>query len=374
MASHLKIRVMISSRCKDKILFNDEQKELSDVRYKLKQVLENIHLFNNQLFEVWINEDAPPDEGSLTSWEHCMKQVRDADIVLVLYNGNSGWTKEDGDIGICHAELQTALSTAPAKVRLIKLEPLQDQKTDAGKARDERFRNYVESQSLFRGSAKNGEEIIKICKQSLRDAVVKMVHRGVQEASKGEYHTGEALDWSRLDFLSRKNAMESSIQSNLKLRKGSKKVEKEICVRINNKLVLVLCHAIPSSITVPAAREMIGQPFLHDYKYSGLLEGGFVGPVHLIACHSNITEAQARKLLGFPDAIIVSTPFGIYLADNIQKIQLVLIANCRNDTSTRIGVQRIFDWLEQSGEDILLSERAKYRTQIVKTIAMVASK
>ncbi len=201
-----------------------------------------------------------------------------------------------------------------------------------------------------------------------------MVRLGVMEASKGKYHTGEALDWSRLDFLSRKNAMESSIQSNLKLRSGSKELDNKICVRINNKLVLVLCHAIPSSMTVPAAREMIGQPFLYDYKHSKLLKDKFVGPVHFIACHSNITEAQARKLLGFPDAIIVSTPFGIYIADNIQKIQLVLIANCRNDTSTRIGVQRIFNWLEQSGEDILLSERAEYRTQIVKTIAMVASK
>lgn len=201
-----------------------------------------------------------------------------------------------------------------------------------------------------------------------------MVRLGVMEASKGKYYTGEALDWSRLDFEQRKNAMESSIQSNLKLRRGSKEAEKEIFVQINNKLVLILCHAIPSSMTVSAAREMIGQPFLHDYKYSGLLKGEFVGPVHFIACHSNITEAQARKLLGFPDAIIVATSFGIYIADNIQKIQLVLIANCRDDTSTRIGVQRIFNWLEQSGEDTLLSERAKARTQIVETIAMVASK
>ncbi len=87
--------------------------------------------------------------------------------------------------------------------------------------------------------------------------------------------------------------------------------------------------------------------------------------------HSSVTDAQARRLLGFPDAIIVSTPFGIYIADNIQTIQLVLIANCRDDTSTRIGVQRVFNWLEQSGEDTLLSERAKARTQIIKTIAKV---
>lgn len=142
---------MISSRCIDKILLDSEERELSDVRSLLKQELSNTHLFDSKLFEVWINEDAPPDEGSLDSWEHCMKQVREADIVLVLYNGNSGWAKENGDIGICHAELQTALSTAPAKVRLIKLEPLQDQRTGADKTRDESFKKYVGSQNLFRG-------------------------------------------------------------------------------------------------------------------------------------------------------------------------------------------------------------------------------
>lgn len=372
MANQLKIRIMISSRCKDEILINGEQKNLSDVRKQLKEELENTDLLGSKLFEVWINEDAPAGEGSLDSWEYCMKQVREADIVLVLYNGNSGWVKEGGDIGICHAELQIALSTAPAKVRLIKLEPLQGGITGADKARDERFKNYVDSQNLFRGTAQNGEEVIKKCKQALRDAVAKMVRLGLAEASKGKYHTGEALEWSRIDFQQRKKAMECSIHSNLKLRGGAKEIGKKIFVKINNKLVLIQCHAIPSSMTVSAAREMIGQPFLHDYKHSALLGGELAGPVHFIACHSSVTDAQARKLLGFPDAIIVSTPFGIYIADNIQKIQLVLIANCRDDTSTRIGVQRVFNWLEQSGEDTLLSERAKARTQIIKTIAKVA--
>src|SRR5262249_59155534 len=43
--------------------------------------------------------------------------------------------------------------------------------------------------------------------------------------------------------------------------------------------------------------------------------------------------------------------------DPIQKIQLVLLSNCRDATSTRFAVQRLFDWLDRSGEGDLLVNR-----------------
>jgi len=122
-------------------------------------------------------------------------------------------------------------------------------------------------------------------------------------------------------------------------------------------------------MTVASAREMVGQPFLRDYESADLLKGERGGPIHLIACHRSVTEAQAAKQLGFPDATIVSPAFGVYVADNIQKIQMVFIANCRDETSTRHGVQRFFEWLEQSGEAKLLSDRAASRARIVQAIA-----
>jgi hypothetical protein len=43
-----------------------------------------------------------------------------------------------------------------------------------------------------------------------------------------------------------------------------------------------------------------------------------------------------------PDATVVSAPFGIYVVDPVQSIQLVLVAQCRDETSTRLGVQGFF--------------------------------
>ncbi len=115
----------------------------------------------------------------------------------------------------------------------------------------------------------------------------------------------------------------------------------------------------------------LGQPFLSDYKHNDCLGDKYVGPVHLIACYGRVTEAQTRKLIGCPDVMIVRPPFGIYAVEHIYKSQLVLISNCRDDTSTINGVQRFFDWLEQSGEKYDLLERVEVRTNIIQTIAKV---
>jgi hypothetical protein len=316
MASPKKIRVMISSRCMDTILFKGKQASLSEVQKALKADLENQPLLGSALFEVWINEDAPPAPGTRDSWETCMQQIRDADVVLVLYNGVSGWAERSGDIGICHGELQAALAEAPGKVRLIEL-PLA-KSSPANRDRDTRFQRLA--QTLFRGAkAENGEQAIAVVKQALRESVADLACLGVREASRGRFYAGAALDWSRLDYEGRRRAIVEVISNSLR-KSGAKRVDDR-------------------------------------------------------TLQKNVTESQANNLLGFPDATIVSAPFGVYVADNVQKIQMVLIKECRDETATNLGLQRFMTWLEQTGEGALLVLRAKGRApgraQIVKAIAAV---
>ena len=98
-------------------------------------------------------------------------------------------------------------------------------------------------------------------------------------------------------------------------------------------------------------------------------KGSRGGPVHVIACHKTATEAQATKLLGVSDATVVSAPFGIFVADNIQKVQFAFIVNCRDEANTRHGAQRFFEWLAQTDEEALVAERARARARIVRAIA-----
>jgi hypothetical protein len=79
------MKVMVSRRCNDPFP-RDGGERLSVVRQKLKDELEAAELFGQRLFQVWINEDAPPASGD-DGWDACMKQVDDADVVLVLTMG-----------------------------------------------------------------------------------------------------------------------------------------------------------------------------------------------------------------------------------------------------------------------------------------------
>jgi hypothetical protein len=362
---------MISSRCNDRFPLSgtNATRTLTEIRKELKKEIESTKIFGKEPFEVWINEETPPKGGSWDSWDVCIEAVKDCDVLLVLSNGNAGWAKSVGDNGICHAELMTGLSRAPGKVWLISLGNVAVDSSEQGQ-RNKRFQEYVSQQSLFRGAeVKTVDQLKQRVWEALHDAIVTLMQRGVRESSKGRFSSGQALDWNRLDFSARQKEMMRVLREAILQRSTASEDAGNLFVKISGAEILLVVHSIPAALSVPAAKEMVGQPFLRDHIFDPVLTGKRAGPVHIIGCHKTATESQATKLLGFPDATVVTTPFGVYVADNTQKVQFAFITECRDEANTRNGVQRFFEWLEQTGEDSLLAKRARSRTKIVKTIA-----
>jgi hypothetical protein len=369
MARSSKLRVMISSRCLDYFPYGQTTTRLSEIRRELKAEIEAIEVFGKKVFEVWINEEASPQGGTWDSWDVCMKAVKECDVLLAISNGNAGWADAAGAIGICHAELMTALSIAPAKVRLVALDNIPITNNDDG-ARNQRFQEFVSKQSLFRGGTVNAIDDLKSrSKEALHDALIVLAQAGVREASKGKFHSGQALDWSHLDFTAREREMCRVLRDAMLGRSGSIEDAGRLFVRLAGQEILFMPHAIPAALSVGPARELVGQPFLRDHLLYDALTGKRGGPVHVIACHKTAAESQAIKMLGFPEATVVTAPFGVFVADSVQKVQFAFITNCRDEANTRHGVQRFFEWLTQTGEDALLAERAKARARIVRAIA-----
>ena len=370
MARASKLRVMISSRCN--VSFPDDSggTPLSDIRRRLKQEVEAFQVFGKDLFEVWINEETPAQGAQEDIWEVCIREARDCDILIALINGDAGWEGKDGGIGICHAELMTGLNRAPAKVRLIELGRVPtDSKTKAGK-RNLKFQEYLDNQSRFgTGTVNNEDELTHRVKEALHDALLRLAQAGVREASKGRFHSGEALGWTKLDFQHRREAISRVLEETIHERTGSSMDGNHLIIQIAGTQVLVVPDAIPAALSVAAAKELVGQPFLYDHTKASVLGSRRGGPLHIIGCHRNATETQATKLLGFPDAMVVNAPFGIFVADEVQKIQFAFIANCRDESTTSLGVQRFFDWLTQTGEMQPVATRALARARIVKAIA-----
>lgn len=363
---------MISSRCDDYFPAGQTVTRLSDIRKNLKHQIEGMDIAGQAAFEVWINEMVPPQGGTWDSWDVCIEAVRDCDILLAISNGNAGWADSAGAVGICHAELMTGLSIAPAKVRLITTANIAVTTRPEG-ARNQRFQEYVDKQTLFRGGVvKTIGELENRVKQALHDAVVNLAQGGVREASRGKFHSGEALDWSRLDFIARQKEMARVLRDSILARVGSRDEAGKVFVRMDGNDILLELHAIPAALSIGPARELVGQPFLHDHLLANVLTNQRGGPVHIIACHKTATESQATRLLGFADATLVVGPFGVFVADPIQKVQFAFITNCRDEANTRHGVQRFLEWLNQTGEGVLLAKRALARARIVRAVAKEA--
>ena len=342
------IKVMISSRCDDEF----DGKKLSVTREKIKVLLEEVQIFGKQIFEVWINEDAPPQPQS--ALEKCLEQARESDIFLCLYNGDAGHN------GICHKELEEAYTHSPRKVLVIFLEHEISQP-------NEEFKKYVKKIDRFRRKAKNFNGLKTHTKEAVVNLALKFMKNGAREAKKSPGDLGPALDWARMTFDERSEAMVKKVLDALKGKVVGR--SNECVVNVENREVLFVPKAMPSSFSVSKAREMVGQPFLQDHILSKYLNDDVIGPVHIIACSQNITESQAMKLLGFPDAIIVKSDFGIYVADKIQRIQICFITHCFDESSTGHQVEKFLNWLKKdSGEVNDFISRAQSRTKIVKLI------
>lgn len=362
-----RIRVMLSSRCGDAFPA-DSTSTLTDLRLQLKQEIEATQILGRQVFEVWINEKAPPARAKEDSWEHCLRIVRQCDVLIVLSNGNAGWAQEEGDVGICHAEIMEGLRTAQAKVRLVALPRIRITKDAAGR-RNQRFQAYLDLQTPFRGGEVHTIDDARArVFEALADAVVSLTQSGVSASDSTRFDVGAALDWTRLDFRHRKQAMEATLNAALAGRQNARATEGATIVPIGAQDIAVVAHAIPAAFSVAAARELVGRPFLDDHQRAGLLAKA-QGPLHLIACHRGATETQATNLLGFPDATVVSAPFGVFVADDVQKVQFAFLTNCRDDALTRHATQRFFEWLKQTGEAERVARRAVSRARIVKLIA-----
>lgn len=366
------LKIMISSRCENKIPFSDGEVKLTDFRKEIKKEIEAEKLFGENVFEVWINDgDAAAAAADETSWEHCLSQAEESEVFISLYDGDAGWAAGQGDIGICHAELEGALKTGRSKVRVIKLPQSKDSTDPKRKQRNKLFSDFLIEGNFFRGSdIKTKKDAKERVKRTIYEAILELSRRGKMHSRKDKFDRGDALKWNRMNFLDRKRAIELVVEENLKLKLNADFKNGLAFIKIAKEKILFQVSSIPGAFTVPAARELVGRPHLEDHKlFSVLSKNRAFGPIHIIPCHRGITETQALSLLGVPDALTIKSGFGVYAADNVLKSQLVFLEHCRDTTSARHMTQLFFEWLKLSGEDGLLVKRAKERERILKTIA-----
>lgn len=370
---------MLSSRNRDLIPDgNQGAVPLGEVRRELQEVLQRDRLFGHQLLEVWINEEAGAESGDADIWDHCMEQMDQADIVVVIYNGEAGWGTETGEVGICHAEMQRVLERSPSKLRVIALRFPSDPvlkltSPDEAAARNDSNRSFQKEVSgFFSAVVADRPSLEEAVKLAVVKSVVELAKTGSEEGRKGRYHLGAPLDWSRLSYDQRRREMERVVRTYLTTVRGAAGdpgSSDPLQVSLGGEKVLLSTHAVPAGFGIAQAREMIGRPYLRDHEIPLKGVGDAVGPVHVIVCHKSCSESQVSSFMGHPDLFIVQAPFGFFVVERVSFVQTFFLVSCRDETSTRVAARRMFDWIEQSGELGNIVARARSRKAILAAVA-----
>jgi hypothetical protein len=369
---------MISSRNNDLIPDGDSAISLSKVRKRLQKDLQAERFCSQLLLEVWINEDAGAESGDESAWEACLKQVEEADIVVAIYNGHAGWVKTEDGVGICHAEMERALSRYPAKLRLIqldfdsnkKLKLIGPKELSTKTKTNQEFSEYVQLNARFVGFAKDRDSLQQQVYLAVAKAISQCVELARREMHRGKFHLGDPLDWSRMSYSERKLAMERAAREHLIGLPGTTEAGEDLICSLCGARVIFRVHGVPAGFGTAEARDLVGRPFLADHLTSAArVNSGVIGPVHIIACHKSCTESQVVSFLGHPDLFIVKPPFGFLVADGASFVQAVFLPNCRDETMTRLAIQSMFEWAGQSSEDMRIVERAKSRASILQATA-----
>lgn len=372
------LRIMLSSRNNDLIPDGAASVTLSSVRLELQKELQAEQFLGRALLEVWINEEAGAEAGDLTAWEACLKQVDDTDVLIVIYNGEAGWTKDPGGIGICHHEMAHAWDKTPGKVFLIRMKfdskksgnlrsPVEVAQQDA---QNQAFAEFLDRARPFTAFASNREDLKAQVKLATLKAITKYFDLGRRGMHMGAISPGPALDWSRMSYDERKGAIEKAGRDYFVAR-GAKEEGVNLVWEWGNEKMLVRVHGVPASFGIAEARVLVGRPYLLDHtSLVGKEMDGVVGPLHVILCHKNITESQVIAFMGHPDLFIIRPPAGFFVADRVTFVQAMFLMNAIDEDAIRANLQSMFEWVESQAQEMgNILARARSRAAILRAMA-----
>ncbi|MCC8948177.1 DUF4062 domain-containing protein [Bradyrhizobium sp. Arg62] len=214
MAKSSKVRVMISSRCNDTFpLRGKDRVRLTDLRTAFKNDIENSEILGNRIYEVWIHEEAAAS-AERDSWEKCMREARDCDIFLMLYNGNTGWKGrgEFTSVGICDAEFQTAYAAAPSKVMVVDIFE-RDSPSAPSEAYHRTFQDRLERENIFGARPTSPVDLKEAVRHAVVTRTIELTQKGVLSSRQGR--GAPALYWKRLSYADRRDRMIDSAVSAL---------------------------------------------------------------------------------------------------------------------------------------------------------------
>jgi hypothetical protein len=366
--------VLLSSRCATPVrAARGGPVPLTAVRVRAKNEIEQLLAYGNRrsAFEVWINEPSEATPADDNWFDESIERAERADLVIALFSGDPGSILAGRGVGVCHAELVAAYKDAPSKVRIVDVtgalverpEPTDPQAWAS-------FAEAVERLQTIESRPGDADEIVEATKEAVAAATHQLALFGRAAARRGSKSLGAALDWRRLSFRERKRQMEQVVLAELSRGGGGVDEERRLAtLPLQDAEVLLVVNAAPDGLALASSRELVGQPHRDDHLLVAQLHEGKIGPVHLVVVPGNATVAQARSMIGATDVMVAQFPAGVWVADTVARAQALVVGQCADESTTRQQVDAALSWLTQSGEAVLLLQRARRRAAIVTEMA-----
>jgi hypothetical protein len=165
---------------------------------------------------------------------------------------------------------------------------------------------------------------------------------------------GVTLDWSKMSYSERQEAMLAKLKLTFNTIPGL-------------ETVLKAFHAIPDNMSVADARNLIRRPFLFEHE---LIKGKNEksGIIHFVGVYGSATEIQVKNLVGYPDLTVIKGTFGFYLWEKNSQIQMFFITRCINPQTIKTRLSQLTNWLNSSGEKPKIVVRSMARFSILKAM------
>lgn len=365
----MKLKIFLSSRNNDKVSINGVTGDtLTEIRKFIKKELEDTKFFGKDLFEIKINEDFGAST-STDSYNKCLQEVRDSDFVIALYSGAAGWAPTGIDLGICHAELDTAMNISTHKTAIIDISKyFTISTTDKDEIkRNKLFNDYLVEQNTFNNPLKlsKANESNDGFKRELLASIQNVIYKHFSERIKLSNiyfnlggNTKISLDWKKLKYSDRDKNITTILKDLISLSPDF-------------KIFISEAFSIPDNMSVEDAKSFTGRPFLKDQDLiptTKKTKPTKFGPIHFIGVYGNATEIQVKNLIGFPDISAIRDDFGIYVWEQNTHVQLVFLTECKTPEAVKSKFLLFNNWCRSNREYDNIIKRAEARFHILKSI------
>jgi len=346
------------------MLGNEEGENLTTIRRYLKEELEKEKLLDEDWLEIVINEDFNSDT-SKEIYENCIDKIKNSELTIAMYNGFSGWAPDGFNMGICHAELFTALNISLKKTSIIDIKDHFKYRAedDAQRKRDASFVSYLKQINRPMNPLKINKQ--NYTSEDFRNELLKDIKKIIFYSLNERIRTSDlsfrmsgglfvSLDWKKLKYTDRNKYITEILDELIKADQDYENI-------------ITKSYCVPDNLSVTDARAYTRRPFLKDQE---IIQGHSKkkGPLHFIGVYGTATEIQVKNLVGYPDITTVKGEFGIYVWEQNMHTQMVFLTDCNTPESVKIKYRLFNNWCDSRLERDNIETRAEARYQIMHAI------